>query len=401
MKPKFYKKVLKNGMTVLLEKRDVPVVSVAFAVRAGGVNETSEERGISHFIEHLIYKGTKKRSAKKIAEEIEKNGGDLNGFTSENIVAYWCKMPSSKLSIALEVLGDMIKNPLFDEKEIEKERCVIFEEIKMYKDNPRMHTFEEIQGALYKEPLGMNLAGTFDTMKNINRNKIIEKFKNIYNPNNLILAVVGDADFDKLVSFAEENFGNEKGKIENQQIILKNEVKIEKREGIDQANLAFAYHSPLIGEKNAYASIILSVLMAGGMSSRLFEEIREKRNLAYAVKGEIELNKNFAYNLIYVGTMKENVEKVKEIIIKELKKVSKDLGEKELKEVKEQVIGNYLIAMEDSQQQMVNLLSSEINGKAEDYYKFEEKIKEVKLEDVKKLAQTASEKYSFFALIPK
>jgi len=112
MKPKFYRKVLKNGMIILFEKRNVPVVSVAFAVRNGGINESLDEKGISHFIEHMLYKGTPTRNAKQIAEEIEKNGGQLNGFTDETITAFWCKMPSKHLDIALGVLSDMIKNPL-------------------------------------------------------------------------------------------------------------------------------------------------------------------------------------------------------------------------------------------------------------------------------------------------
>lgn len=122
MNKKFYRKVLKNGLTVLFEKRDLPIVSVAIAVRVGGANEGGKEKGVSHFIEHMLYKGTKRRNAKKIAEEIEKNGGKLNGFTGELITAYWCKMPSRHLKIALEVLSDMIKNPLFDSKELEREK---------------------------------------------------------------------------------------------------------------------------------------------------------------------------------------------------------------------------------------------------------------------------------------
>jgi predicted Zn-dependent peptidase len=177
MKPIFHRKVLKNGMTIILEKRNLPVVSVAFAVRNGGVNEKEEEKGISHFIEHMLYKGTPTRDAKKIAEEIEKRGGDLNGFTSEEITAYWCKMPSRNLNIALEVLGDMVKNSLFDEKELQKERKVIFEEIKMSHDNPRMHSMDEIQKLLYNGTMRINLAGTFKTMNSITREKMLSKFR--------------------------------------------------------------------------------------------------------------------------------------------------------------------------------------------------------------------------------
>ena len=398
MKFEFKRKVLKNGMTIVFEKRDVPVVSVAFAVRYGGINEDVSEKGIAHFIEHMFYKGTPKRDARKIAEEIERKGGELNGFTSEVLTAYWCKMPSKHLNVALDVLGDMVKNPKFDEKELEKERKVIFEEIKMYKDTPRLHVFDKIQKSMYDGTMGISLIGTYETMGKINREKMVEKFKEIYTPNNLILCVIGDADFNEVVEFAEKNFGNEKNKIPVQKFNLKNESKIEKRKGIDQANLVLAYHIPLAKDKKSHDAKVLSCLMAEGMSSRLFSEIREKRNLAYAVKGDSVITKDFAYNFIYVGTMKENVEQVKKLILEEFEKVAEGLGEKELKEVKEQLIGNFHISMEDSQTQMANLLFSEAEGNAKDFYDFEEKIRVVKLEDVKELAKLKD--YSFFALVP-
>ena len=322
-------------MTVLFEKRNLPVVSVAFAVRNGDINENINEKGISHFIEHMLYKGTPKRNAKKIAEEIEKNGGELNGFTDEMITAYWCKMPSKHIDVALNVLSDMVKNPLFDGKELEKERKVIFEEIKMRKDNPMIYVFDKIQSCLYTGTLGRVL--TYETLKSINRKKILEKFEQIYQSNNMILCVVGDTNINKIIEFAENNFG----------------------------------------------------------------EIREKRNLAYAVKGNSNINKDFAYNLIYIGTTKENVEIVKKLILEEFEKISKVLTEEELKQVKEQIIGNYQISMEDSQSQMVNLLLHEIDGDAKKFYEFGDNIKKVKLKDVKKLANKVKEKkYSFFALVP-
>ena len=398
MKPEFYRKVLDNGMTILFEKRDLPVVSVAIGVRHGGINESESEKGLSHFIEHMLYKGTPTRDAKRIAEEIEKNGGELNGFTSNSITAYHCKIPSKKLGVALNVLSDMVKNPLFDSKELEKERKVIFEEIKMYHDNPTLHVFEQIHKCLYEKPFGIPLIGTYDSMNSINREKMLEKFKEVYHPNNMILIVVGDADFEMIVKFAEENFPKTRGKLFLQDIKKKNESKIEKRKGIDQANLIFAYHVPLAGDKKSYAAEILITLMAGGLSSRLFNEIREKRNLTYSIKGESNIHNTFAYNLIYVGTTKENVGVVKKIILEEFEKVSKELGEEELKQVKEQVIGNYQISMEDSQLQMSNLLLHETNGNAQKFYDFEKNISGVKLEDVKNLAKIKN--YSFFALVP-
>ena len=401
MKENFKKKVLDNGMTILFEKRDLPIVSVAFASRVGGVNESPEEKGISHFIEHMLYKGTPTRNAKQIAEEIEKNGGEMNGFTSEEITAYWCKMPSKNLKIALEVLGDMVMNPKFDEKELDKERQVIFEEIKMYHDNPRLHVFDEIQKCLYDGTMGINLAGTFETMEDIDKEKMSKKFKETYSPNNLILCVVGDAKFEEIVEFAEKNFEKVKSKVPEQKFGVHNKIKVEKRKGVDQANLVFAYHIPVASDEKSYVAKVLSALMAEGMSSRLFSEIREKRNLAYAVKGDSNINKRFAYNFIYVGTTPGNVDVVKKLILEEFQKVSNDLEDKELEQVKEQLVGQYQISVEDSQSQLVNLLINEIHGDAEDFYEFEKEIKKVKLDEVKEMASKVKEgNYSFFALVP-
>lgn len=398
MEPKFYRKILSNGMTVIFEKRDLPIVAVAFAVRNGGINESLSEKGISHFIEHMLYKGTPTRNSKQIAEEIEKKGGDLNGFTDELVTAYWCKLPSKHLSIALEVLSDMVKNPLFDEIELEKERKVIFEEIKMRRDSPTTYILDSIQNQLYTGTLGENLIGTIKIMNALDRKKLIKKFEQIYQPNNMILGIVGNADFNEIVKFAETNFGKKKGKVPKVKFSLTNGFKVEKRKGVDQANFVFAYHVPLATDKKSYAAMVLNTLMASGMSSKLFHEIRDKRNLAYAIKGDSNISRFYAYNIIYVGTTKQNVELVKKLILEEFEKVSENLTEKELSQVKEQLVGNYHISMEDSQSQMINLLMCEIDGNAKEFYDFEKNINAVKLQDVKKLAKI--KKYSFMALVP-
>ncbi len=402
MKNEFKRVVLKNGFTILFEKRDLPLVSVAFAVKAGGINEKTEEKGISHYIEHMLYKGTSKRNVKQISEEIERRGGELNGFTSEEIVAYWCKIPSKHIDVALDVLGDMVLDPLFDEKELEKERKVIFEEIKMYKDNPRLHVFDEIHSCLYGGTLAMPLAGTKETMNSITKHKIVEKFKELYTPNNMVLCVVGDAKMKTLVDYAEKHFGKEKGKVPEIKFDRKNQIKTEERKGIDQANMVFAFHAPNGSDDLSYASVCLINLMAGGMSSRLFSEIREKRNLAYSVKGEAEIGKRFSYCSIYIGTMKENTEQVHKLILEEFEQVSKTLTSEELESVKEQIVGNYDISLEDSRAQMVNLLAAELEGDASRVYDFEKKVRKVKLEDVKKFAKKVAEgDYSLFSLVPK
>lgn len=398
MHKKFYRKILKNGMTLIFEERALPIVSVGIAVRYGGINEPLSEKGIAHFIEHMLYKGTKNRTSKQISQEIEKNGGVMNGFTEEQMTAFWCKMPSDKLNIALDVLGDMVKNPLFDAEEVEKERKVIFEEMKIYHDNPSHYVFDKIQSFLYENPLGTPLIGTHESMNSIDRKKMLKKFREVYKPSNMILCVVGQADFAKLVKFAEKNFRKEKGKIKKQKIALKNGYKIETRKGIDQANMVLAFHSPLSINKKIYAAKVLIAIMAHGMSSRLFREIRDKRNLAYSVLGDMTANKEFSFSYIYAGAMKENLEKIKKIILDEFRKVSEKLTKKELGATQNQLIGNYRISMENSDGQMNQLLFSEIDGKVKEFYEFEKNIRAVKLKDVKKLAKI--KKYSFFALVP-
>ncbi len=399
MKPKFFRKILANGMTILFEKREFPVVSVAIAVKTGGMHENEQEKGISHFIEHMLYKGTKIRTYRQISEEIENNGGELNGFTNETATAYWCKMPSRHLNIALDVLTDMVKNSVFDAKELEKERKVIFEEIKMRKDSPRTYVADKIHGFLYEKPFGIDVIGTYESMNSITREKIVKRFKEIYRPNNMILAVVGDADFSEIVKFAEKNFGKGRGILPEFEIKEKNETKAEKRKGIDQANLIFAFHSPKSSDKKSYAAMILNTLMASGSSSRLFQEIREKRNLAYAIHGNVDVNKEFSYSIIYAGTTVDKVDEVKRLIIEEFQKVSREITEKELSKAKDNLIGNLQISVEDSQGQLIELIGWEIaNGNASSFYDFEKNIRKVTLDEVKELAKIKD--YSFFVLVP-
>ncbi len=397
---KFFRKVLGNGMTIFLEKRDLPVVSVAYGVRSGGMNETASEKGISHFIEHMIYKGTKRRKARQIAAEIEQKGGELNGFTDHDITAFWCKMPSKHLDTALDVLTDMIKNSVFDPKELEKERKVIFEEIKMRRDSPNIYAIDQIHSLLFEKPFGSDLIGTHETMNSITREKIMKRFSEVYRPNNLILGVVGNADFSELVKFAEKNFGKEKGDGKSlfPKITKKNDAVWEKRKGIDQVNLVFSFHVPLLTDKRCHAAYVLNTIMTGGMSSRLFSEIREKRNLAYAVEGNSSITNKFAYNLVYVGTSKDKAENVKSLILAEFQKVSKKLSEKELATAKEQIIGDYEVSGEKSNARLHDLLQEEIDGNAGNLYKLEENIRNVKLSDVKELADIKN--YSLFVLVP-
>ena len=394
----FTRKIFKNGITLIFEKRNLPVVTIIFAVKNGTINEYSHEKGISHFIEHMLYKGTKKRTSLRIAEDIEKNGGILNGFTNETSVAVWCKVPSEHIMKGLDVLSDMVKNSVFDENEFRKERKVIIEELKMRKDNPHVYALDKSCTCLYEKPFGKN--DDEKTMNSITRKKLIGRFTEVFQPENLILCVVGKADAKDVEKFVNENFHKKMGKKRKFEIRKKNQTKIEKRKGIEQASLVLSFHVPNSRNKKSYAAIVLNSLMAEGLSSRLFVEIREKRNLAYNIRGICDISRDFGNIMVYVGTKRENVKEVKKLILKEFEKVSLELTDDEIKSVKRKIIGNHKISMEDSEEQAINLLFYEIQGNASEFYNFEKNIENVKLTDVKNLALGVSKSHSFFALVP-
>ena len=214
----------------------------------------------------------------------------------------------------------------------------------------------------------------------------------------MFCAVVGDVDFEKTCDFIEKNFNKGADSVGNIPVKIRNETKTLSRKGIDQANFVLAFHVPKFSEKGKYAAELLSCLMGGGLSSRLFLEIREKRNLAYSILTDSFSRKNFGFMITYVGTTMEKLDEVKKLILEEFEKVSRELTEKELDSVKEQVIGNFEVSQDDSQEALSKLLYMEASGSAEEAIEFERKIKSVKLDEVKKLAKIKD--YSFFALIP-
>ena len=393
----FYKKKLKNGLTVLFEKRRIPVVTSSVSVKFGSEYEPENLKGVSHFIEHLVFKGTKNRTLKEISDEVEKKGGILNAFTSEEITSYWNKLPSKHLQAGIDLAADLALNPLFRKLDVERERKVILEEIKMYHDNPQVYVLEKIKELLYRKPFGMFGAGTIETMSKISRSDVLEIFNSVYSTGNMILAVVGKADFKEICNLGEKIFPKEKKLIKEKIPIMKNERLIEKRKGIDQANMILGFHMPTLCDKRRYAAEILDVILGKGMSSRLFQEIREKRGLAYVVRGLLEQDKNYGYEMIYVGTTKDKIKKVKELILKEIKKMQ-NLEKRDFDEAKEQLLGLRKVASEGSETAMINLILEENAGKAEEYYKYHDRINSVKLKDVRNLAKLKG--YSFIALVP-
>lgn len=383
-----------------MEKREVPVVSFSITNRFGGAYEESNIKGVAHFIEHLLFTGTKTRTHEDISREIEKKGGELNAFTSHEMTSFHFKIPSIHFYSGLNILTDMLNNPLFDEEKFEKEKKIILEEIKMYHDSPQRHVLEMLEENLYEKPFGEKVIGSEKTINALKRDFVANFFSNNYSPSNYIVSIVGNADFEEICNYLEKNFKNKKIKMKSIEIKSKNAETKEERADIDQAHLAMGMHAPLRNTKEFDVLTVLDAYLADGMSSKLFLEIREKKGLAYTVRSMLNSEKNYSYYSIYVGTKKENLEQVKKLIFEEFSKVEY-MNEKDLKEAKERVIGLKAINSEESLSVMNELLFYELTGKAEDYYSLSERIKKVTLQEVKELAKNIVKKYSFAYIVPK
>lgn len=394
---KFIRKKLSSGITLLHEPRELPLVSLSITNKFGALYEPSDIKGIAHFIEHLLFTGTKTRTHEDISREIEKRGGLLNAFTDQNITSYWFKLPSEHVMVGLGILVDMIANPAFKEEKFEKEKKVIIEEIKMYHDDPSRHIYEKILENLYEKPLGEGIIGSKETITKVTRQKISDYFDQVYGPENYIVTIIGKADLDQVTQFLENSFLKKSRKFQSQKIKEKNAHTVEKRAGLDQAHFVFGMHVPRAGSRRTYDYEVLDAYLANGMSSRLFLTIREERGLAYSVRSSFDVKKEYAYYTIYVGTTKEAIPEV-ESLIKEGFKVAETITEQDIKGAKERLIGLQKVASEESINVMNELTYAESSTKAEDYYEYEKNIRNVKLEDVRRCAKLGE--YSTAAIIP-
>ncbi len=395
---KFFKRRLKNGITVIHEKRELPLVSLSITNPFGAKHEISDIKGVAHFIEHLLFTGTKTRTNEQIAREIEKKGGLLNAFTSESVTSYWFKLPSEHIFAGLNILIDMMKNPAFNEEKFEKEKKVILEEIKRYHDMPQVHIYDKILENLYEKPFGEGVIGTKHTVSQLKRDFVANYYSKHYSPENYIVTMVGNADFEKVCEYLENNFKPENKILPKANIKKINKESVEERHGIDQAHFIFAIHAPLATDNKIYALEILDAYLANGMSSKLFLEIREKRGLAYAVTSMFDSKKDYSYYTIYVGTMKEAIPEVKKLILEGFNSIS-NMTEKDLEEEKTRLVGLKEVISEESINVMNELMLSELADKAENYYEYEKNIGQVTLEQVKELAKIKS--YSTAAIVPK
>lgn len=399
---KFYRQVLPNGLTLLFEKRSQPAVSIFATAKFGSGNETEKLKGLAHFIEHAVFKATKTRDASQITSAIEKVGGELNAFTAEEFTSFYVKLRSKHFDLGMDILGDIMMNPLFAKKDLDMEKKAVIEEIKMYHDNPRYYVMYRLREMLFSKPFGMNPLGSEAIIKKMTKATLAKYHAINYNPSNIVISIVGDTNVDKIWNLGKHDFL--KKTVQKQ--IQFSEAKpgagdfgklIEKRKSIDQAHLSLGFLMPGMSSSDRYSAEIFNTILGVGMSSRLFQEVREKRGLAYDIHSSLDQGKNFGYVQVYAGTDKKKANEAKEIILKEIDEM-KNLKQEDFDSAKEQLIGQYLLEDEKSEAVARKLLAEELNGNAKEYYNYEDKIIDVKLDDVRKLADIKN--YASLILVP-
>jgi predicted Zn-dependent peptidase len=381
----FEKFKLKNGLTVLIEHRKLPVASIMAAVKYGSAYETDKLKGIAHFLEHSVFKGTKTKSQKEIVKIIEKHGGEINAATAEDITFFYSRLPSRYLNLGVNILSDITLNPRLSEDSIEQERKVILQEINLYHDRPELYVSDKIKSMLYEYPFGMSALGNKGTVSNILRKDLLN-LHSCYNPRHMILSIVGNIDLDLKIlekqfhSRSKKTIGNFKV-----QERLKPASIFEHRPGLEQSHVCFGYKMPSLSKKERYASEIFNSVLGGGMSSWLWQEIREKRSLAYTVSSHLSQGKDFGYGLVYAGVKKGSEKETLEIIKNCINKFQK-LSKRDFEETKEELIGHFELMNERSDRTALSLIQEEIVRNAREHYSYPERISKIKLEDVKRIA---------------
>ena len=357
-----YKKhVLENGLTIIGEEIPyVKSISLGVWINAGSRIEDEEISGVSHFIEHMLFKGTRNRTSKQIASEIDNLGGQINAFTSKECTCYYVKLLDSHIDIGIDVLSDMILNSKFNEDDLDKERSVIIEELKMYEDSPEDLAYDLLTENIYKnDPLGMNIIGTEESLKRLDREKLLDYFNKYYVPNNSVIAISGNFNFDEIINKIEEKFKVWKKRDVNVDI-KKAEFKscfLTKNKDIEQVNLAMSLEAvPLENDKEVYALAVINTVFGGSISSRLFQKIREEKGLVYSIYSSQSLYRKCGELGIFASMSNEHLKEVYESIIEEIKIMKKYyLTDQEIKESKEQLKGSYILGLESTSSRMMSI----------------------------------------------
>lgn len=380
---------LNNGIKVVMEKIDhVRSITLGVVIKCGSINETEEINGISHFIEHMLFKGTKDMTAKQIAESIDNLGGHLNAFTGKENTCYYVNVLDEHIPIAIKVLGDMLSNSLFDEEDIEKEKKIIFEEINMYKDTPEDLVFELLNDIMFEsEDLGLPILGNENSISSLSKDVLIEFYNKYYTANNMIISVAGKFNEKEIMSMLNEYFDDfdlvNDNSQQQKEYKFANKIKgINKN--IEQLNICLGLEGISLKSKDLYAASLINSLFGGSMSSRLFQNIREEFGFVYAIDSSlISYNSCGTFN-IYAGLNVKHFDRVAELINKEIEKIwNNSITKYELNKSKEQLKGNYILGTESTSSRMFeNAKSMILQDMIETPKDILRKIDNIKMDDI-------------------
>ncbi|HES59804.1 MAG TPA: insulinase family protein, partial [Caldithrix sp.] len=359
------KTVLDNGLTIVSEAiPSVRSVSVGVFIKTGTRYENKENNGIAHFLEHMVFKGTKKRSAFKIAQSLEEVGGSLNAYTSKELTVYYAHALDSQLSICMNVLSDMLCNSLFRDSDIEKEKLVVMEEISAVRDTPDEYIFDLFQEQLFpNQPIGYPILGTSETVKQFNRGTLLEFWGQHYCPNNIIISAAGNLQHDKLIKLAQKNFhfNNIGTSVCFQRPESAKKIDLEINESVSQSHICAGLEALSYLAEERYNLIAVNAYLGGGMSSKLFQVIREKHGLAYSVYSFVDFYSDTGMLSVYLGTDKKNQNKALKILFRELEKLTKkEISPPKVNKIKAHLKGNLLLGLESSNRRMTRLAKNEI-----------------------------------------
>ena len=365
----YQRTVLDNGIRVITEK--IPYlrsVSIGVWVMIGSRDEQPDENGISHFIEHLLFKGTEKRTAFDIAKEIDSVGGTLNAFTGREYTCFYAKVIDHNLPLAIDLLSDIFLNSVIDLKDVEKERMVILQEIKMVEDTPDDYVHDLFNRVCWGDhPLGFPIYGNSELVQSFQRDQLYRFFKENYPPDRIIVCAAGNLEHQEVVDLIDETFGkipkSNKTRTRNKPDPIST-TNVWKRD-LEQVHFCLGTKGLQYNHSLRFASYVLNTILGGGMSSRLFQEIRENRGLAYSVYSYLPTYIDAGLVVVYAGTNEGAFQEVIDLVLKEFKRLRNEpLKHEELETAKEQLKGNLLLSLESSDNLMTRLAKNEIYFKS-------------------------------------
>jgi predicted Zn-dependent peptidase len=355
------KKEMKNGLIVASEAMPhLRSVSLGVWLKCGSRFEEPGQCGISHFIEHLLFKGTKTRSAQDIAKAVDSVGGQLDAFTEKEYVGFYAKVLDEHLPFAFELMSDIVLNPAFPAREIERERNVIFEEINMVEDSPQDLILDIHMESFWKNhPLGRPISGTKESIAHMDRKSVKSFFAQNYHARNIVIAAAGNLRHQEVAGLAERYFaGLRSGSEANPGLPPKIHPGrlFRKKTHLEQTHLCLGTVSPSVADEDRYCAHLLNTILGGGMSSRLFQNIRERRGLVYSIYSMLNLYHDAGSMVIYAGTAPENASKVVALVLRELGKLkSQMVSSQELRRAKENIKGLVMLSLESSSSRMTHL----------------------------------------------